>query len=266
MTTRSTPESPTPAQVVLLVNEGPLASIVYHALKREFPGLQAIVEDSVPRTRLLKRRIKKLGPVIVGGQVLFMALVLPILRRTGKRRIEDIKQRFALDDAAIDDTALRVPSINSDEARQALQKMDPKIVVVFGTRIIGRATLSAVPAPFINMHAGITPLYRGVHGAYWALAEGRSDLAGTTVHFVDRGIDTGVIIEQAICRVSSADTFVTYPYLQTAVGLPLLVKAVRAGLNDVLAAGENDRPLPSKLRSHPTLWTYVGTWLSKGVK
>ena len=77
------------------------------------------------------------------------------------------------------------------------------------------------------MHAGITPAYRGVHGGYWALAEGRTDLVGTTIHLVDEGIDTGGVIEQASFSPTEADTFVTYPYLHTAAGLPPLIEAVR---------------------------------------
>ena len=45
--------------------------------------------------------------------------------------------------------------------------------------------------PVINMHAGITLRYRGVHGGYWALAEQHPEWVGTTVHLVDPGIDTG---------------------------------------------------------------------------
>jgi folate-dependent phosphoribosylglycinamide formyltransferase PurN len=36
-----------------------------------------------------------------------------------------------------------------------------------------------------------------VHGGYWALAENNPQLVGTTVHFVDTGIDTGEVIEQS---------------------------------------------------------------------
>src|SRR5438093_9923670 len=53
-------------------------------------------------------------------------------------------------------------------------------VVVNGTRIISEAVLTASDAVFINMHAGITPKYRGVHGGYWALYNGDGEAASST--------------------------------------------------------------------------------------
>ena len=45
-------------------------------------------------------------------------------------------------------------------------------MVVNGTRILSRRMLESIDAVFLNMHVGITPKYRGVHGGYWALANG----------------------------------------------------------------------------------------------
>ena len=42
----------------------------------------------------------------------------------------------------------------------------------------------------------------------------------------DSGIDTGQIIDQATIYTTHRDSFVTYPYLQLATGLPLLEKAI----------------------------------------
>lgn len=252
--------------VVLLGGDGPSTRIVYHALRREFSPLHVIVEAGVPRGQLLRRRVKTLGPLTVAGQLLFMGAVLPRLRRSGARRIEEILRQHGMNDAPIDGPVHRVPSVNSDEARALLREMDPTIVVVNGTRIIGRKTLDAVPARFINMHAGITPLYRGVHGGYWALAEGRPELVGTTVHFVDEGIDTGTIIRQATFTVGPEDNFITYPYLHTAAGLPILAGAVRAALQGTLKPLEGAGELPSRLRSHPTLWEYLRRRVAAGAR
>ena len=252
-------------RVVLLACDGPSTRIIYSALKKEFPDVQVILEEPVSRFQLLRRRIKKLGLRTVAGQVMFLLLVGPLLRRIGARRIESIKCEFGLDDSPIDGVVIHVPSVNSEEARRALQELNPGVVVVNGTRIIGQETLAAVTAPFINTHAGITPLYRGVHGAYWALAEGRPDLVGTTIHFIDEGVDTGPIIEQATFSASDEDSFATYPYLHTAAAIPILVEAVRKALKCTLTQKET-LALPSKLRTHPTLGGYLLTLITRGVK
>lgn len=249
------------ASVVLLGGDAESTRIVFHALAPRFPGLTAVLEPAVPRRQLLARRVRKLGWPTVAGQLLFMGAVLPRLRRAGAARVDEICRAHGLDRAPIPEERVhRVPSVNTDEAREILRRLRPGVVVVNGTRIIGRQTLAAVAAPFINLHAGITPLYRGVHGGWWALAEGRPELAGSTVHLVDEGVDTGTVLAQACFTPDPADSFATYPYLHLAVGIPPLADAVAAALR-----GELDpRPhpaLPSRLRSHPTLWQYARTRL-----
>ena len=94
--------------------------------------------------------------------------------------------------------------------------------MVHGTRIIAARVLESAGCPVVNMHAGITLRYRGVHGGYWALAEQHPDWVGTTVHLVDPGIDTGGILAQTTFEVSGEDTIATYPDLHLVHGLPLL--------------------------------------------
>ena len=252
-----------PGPVCLLAGSCPATNAVFHALTAAFGDVPVVMEAPVPRVTLLRRRARKLGVVTVAGQVLFGALVVPVLSQRGKGRIAAIAAEHGLDLSAVDGPIERVPSVNSEEARQALGRLEPSVVVVSGTRIIGPATLGCVPAPFVNLHAGITPQYRGVHGGYWALAEGRPELFGSTVHLVDAGIDTGRVLAHVTVSVTADDSFVTYPYLQLAAGLPLLVDAVaRLRSGDELPAGPLLSPDgPSRLRSHPTLWGYLTTRL-----
>ena len=252
--------------VVLLATAGPATNIVYHALSRAFPDVTLVVEQPVPRLQMAGRRVKRLGLTTVVGQLLFIGLVVPLLRRRGQRRVGAIVAAHGLADAPVEADA-QIGSVNSDEARELLSRLQPAAVVVNGTRIIADETLKCTDAPFVNMHAGITPQYRGVHGGYWALVERRRDLVGTTVHFVDTGIDTGPIIGQARFEVSNDDSFTTYPYLHVAAGLPLLLRAVEEILTGAppVPVPPLSGDAPSKLRSHPTLWGYIFHRLTAGV-
>ena len=256
----------TPGRVVLLASEGPSSRMVFNALRARFPDVHAVVEAPVPRSVLVRRRLKKLGVVTVAGQLAFMGLAQPWLRRRGDRRIRQILAEHGLDDAPFPDSVTRVPSVNGEEARAALRALDPAVVVVNGTRIIGRETLRAVDVPFLNVHAGITPAYRGVHGAYWALADGRPDLAGSTVHYVDEGIDTGGIVAQSTVAITRDDNFATYPTLQLAAALPALLDAVAAALAGAPPSSRRRDDLPSRLHSHPTAWGYLWRRLRRGVR
>jgi phosphoribosylglycinamide formyltransferase 1 len=258
------------ADVLLLGADGPATRMVYHALHEMLAprtGVQVILEKPVARTLLLRRRAKRLGVLTVAGQLLFLAAVVPLLKINGRKRVGEIQEEFALDDSPIPPGRVhRIDSANSDVARNLIRRLEPAVIVVSGTRILAPETIGAVAVPVINMHAGITPAYRGVHGGYWALAEGRPELVGTTVHRVDRGIDTGAVIEQVFFGVTPRDSFWTYPYLHTAVGIPALLRAVQDALQGELPDGQAETSLPSVLRYHPTAWGYMRGRLARGVR
>jgi methionyl-tRNA formyltransferase len=246
-------------RVVVLASPCTATNVVTNALRAEGIDAALVVERPVSGWRLAKRRAKRLGVPTVAGQVLFRLAAVPVLERRARSRITEILAASSLDAEHVD-PMVQVASVNDPAAREVLATLDPSVVVVVGTRIISRATLGCVHAPFVNLHAGITPRYRGVHGAYWALVEGRPDLVGSTVHLVDAGIDTGTVLRQATFQVTDRDSFATYPLLHLAVGVPQLVEVVE----DVLAGKPlvGQPPLAcgdSRLWHHPTLWGYLST-------
>jgi methionyl-tRNA formyltransferase len=250
-------------RVVVLTCEGVTGRIAARYLARRFHALALIVENPVPRSELLRRRIKRLGLARVGGQLAFM-LFERMQRIAAKRRIAEILRDGGLDARWPEQSEIiRVPSVNSPECIAHLRRLQPGAVLVIGTRIIAREVLRAVDAPFINYHAGITPKYRGVHGGYWAKAEGDHCNFGVTVHVVDEGIDTGAVLFQARLAPTPSDNYSTYPYLQLAAALPLLERAARDALAGTLKPEKVD--LPSRLWSHPTLWQYIRIGWRSGV-
>lgn len=58
----------------------------------------------------------------------------------------------------------------------------------------------------INCHAGKLPFYRGRNILNWALINGEKEF-GITVHYVDKGIDTGDIILQKCFDIKEKDTY-----------------------------------------------------------
>jgi folate-dependent phosphoribosylglycinamide formyltransferase PurN len=246
-----------PPTIVLIATQGESTSIIYNALKREhLTPTHVLIEDHASRYGLIRRRVRRLGAPKVCGQLLFQLFIHPLLRKVAQRRIAEIIAENGMDRGDIDIDPIYISSINDDEARTVLKQLDPTVVIISGTRIVCKETLECIRAPFINMHAGITPTYRGVHGGYWALVEGMPERVGTTIHLVDSGIDTGAVIAQRVFSVTQEDCFASYPYLHLAAGLPVLIKSV----NDVIAG----RPLPnvsvggeSHLRYHPTALSYL---------
>lgn len=244
--------------MILLAQACDTTNIVYHHLSKQFSIEFVIVEERVPVTTFLGRRLRKLGFFAVAGQLMFRVCVVPVLKFLGRQRLRQIVGQYGLDISPIpSDKTLNVKSVNDPQCAALLNRLQPDCILVNGTRIIAASTLSAVDSIFINIHAGITPMFRGVHGGYWAMASERKELFGTTIHFVDQGIDTGKVIKQVIGTPEKKDNFCTYPYLQYAIILDELT-----GLCRKIMGGEPIIPAAplvkeSKLWSHPTLYEWI---------
>jgi folate-dependent phosphoribosylglycinamide formyltransferase PurN len=236
--------------------------IAARRLAATFPGLKIVVEQPIARSAIARRRIKRFGLLRVAGQMAF-AVVARGLHYASGRRIAEILRQHRLEPRWPEGCErFEVPSVNSAECIACLDRLDPRVILLVGTRIIDRNTLAAIKAPLINYHAGITPKYRGIHGGYWAKTEGDLENFGVTVHLVDPGIDTGAVLYQARLKPTAADNYATFPYLQLAAALPLMEQATRDALAGKLAPQTVD--LPSRLWSHPTIWDYVAGGLRRG--
>ena len=252
--------------IVLLIDHSDLSRIIYHALAGEF-NIEAVVREAKqPRWVLLKRRLRRLGWRTVFGQVVFAGCIIPLLRIEASRRRRALLQQYGMDESPIPgERVIDVRSANDSQTIVLLQKLSPQVIVVNGTRILEEKILNATSAVCLNTHVGITPLYRGVHGGYWALVSGDREHFGVTIHKIDKGIDTGNILAQASLTPGSTDNFSTYPLLQVAGAIPLLKQAIR----DVIGGELKTLPEPaggSKLWSHPTALQYLKHRIALGVR
>jgi len=248
----------------MLAGRDQSTTLMFNGIKDDFSISKIIIEKPVSKKILLRRRINKLGLAKVIGQVAFMIYINFWLKKITQGRIKEIKHND-LNDQAIDESIItKVDSVNSEETKKLLIKHQPDVVIVHGTRIIKKDIIDSIDAPFINTHYGITPKYRGIHGGYWALTENDSENCGVTVHLVDIGIDTGDILYQGLINVCNKDNYITYPYLQMIVAIPLMKKAINdVAYNNLKVCNNN---LPSKLWSHPTFMEYIKYRILYGIK
>ncbi|WP_298499408.1 formyl transferase [uncultured Algibacter sp.] len=257
-------------KIIMIVGDWNYPKMVYHNLQSEFNIENIIIDNGESTSTLIKRRIKRLGFIHVIGQLLFRVIAVSYINATSKKRFKEIFNKHHIKEAEFElEKTTKVSSINSDEGRKLLNKLNPDIVVIVTTRILSKKTLECVNAKFINVHAGITPLYRGLHGAYWALINKDEENCGVTVHLVDEGIDTGNILYQDTITdsITPKDNFMTYTFLQLAKALPLLKKSIRdIQLNNIKSIANTKEQIDNKLYYHPTLWFYLyGRWF-KGIK
>ena len=253
-------------KIVMLCSDCFSTVTLYNYINRSYTIEKVITEEPMRGMALAKRRMRKLGFFKVAGQIMFSLLIVPLIRIFSKKRIKQLLGEYRFEITPVPaDKKIHFSSVNDEGCIALLQQLQPDVVIVNGTRIISQKVLACTKAVFINMHTGITPKYRGVHGGYWAMANNDVENCGVTIHLVDKGIDTGGILYQAIIRVTPKDNYVTYPYLQFGEGIPLMNKAVE----DILAEKINvvqSLNKESSLWYHPTIWHYLYLRIFKGKK
>ena len=86
----------------------------------------------------------------------------------------------------------------------ALTDLEPDLVVSAGfMRVLSAECVSKFR--IVNSHPALLPLFPGAHAVRDALAAGATT-TGTTIHWVDSGVDTGQIIAQEAVEITGADT------------------------------------------------------------
>jgi len=89
---------------------------------------------------------------------------------------------------------------------KALKKAGVELVCLAGfMRVIKEGLLSAFPGRILNLHPSLLPSFPGLEAWKQAFDYGVR-FTGCTVHFVEKGVDTGPIISQAVVPILPDDT------------------------------------------------------------
>jgi len=245
----------TKKNVIILATEGQTTNLLYNQLVQHFNVQNVIIENKISKKTILKNRIKNIGLGKVIGQILFILTIPKLLAKFSKKRIKQIIKEANQNDSDIPQyKIINVSSINDKSVIKLINDSSPELIFINGTRIISKQIIQSSNAKMINIHVGITPKYRGVHGGFWALYNKEPHLFGTTLHQIDSGIDTGSIIDQKIINVTKSDNFCTYPILQYCLGLKLIENNINT-LHD--PKHKTSIVLESQLNYHPTIWEYL---------
>ena len=118
------------------------------------------------------------------------------------------------------------------EIISALTALQPDLVVSAGfMRILSAECITKFKT--VNSHPALLPLFPGAHAVRDALAAGATK-TGTTIHWVDAGVDTGAIIAQEEVEIKPSDTEESLHERIKIVERRLYVATLQKLLTDVL--------------------------------
>jgi methionyl-tRNA formyltransferase len=114
------------------------------------------------------------------------------------------------------------PAGKISEFAEKLRRIKPDVIFVWSYPMILPAEIIRIPKfGAVNVHLGLLPKYRGVHGVRWALLNGE-EKTGITIHFMDSGIDSGDIISRVSFPITPQDDILSLMKKSKAAGLYLL--------------------------------------------
>jgi len=124
-----------------------------------------------------------------------------------------------------------VMSINDSVTSSLLSQYKPDVTVVMGTGILNNPIIEKA-GQIINIHGGYLPDYRGNHCFFFALYNRDFDKIGSTIHFINAGIDKGDIICHIIPTITKNDnpeTLYSKSEKEAIHKLSLLIKSYEQG-------------------------------------
>ncbi|MCR9141300.1 MAG: phosphoribosylglycinamide formyltransferase [bacterium] len=122
-----------------------------------------------------------------------------------------------------------------------LKKLNPDLILTLGyMRLLAPQLVQNFAGRIINIHPSLLPAFPGMHSARQAYEYGVK-IAGATVHFVDEGVDTGAIIDQAAVDVPDDVDAVGLADLILVQEHRILTRAVDSFCQDRLRLDQNKR-------------------------
>lgn len=97
-------------------------------------------------------------------------------------------------------------SLKTEEALDYLRGYAPDVIVVVAYgKILPKAVLELPPHGCVNVHASLLPRYRGAAPIQWAVINGDTE-SGVTTMQMDVGLDTGDMLQTAVCPIDEEMT------------------------------------------------------------
>ena len=95
---------------------------------------------------------------------------------------------------------LQPTNLKDEDFISELKALEADLFVVVAFRMLPEIVWNMPPQGTINLHASLLPQYRGAAPINWAIVNGETK-TGVTTFFIEKEIDTGMIIEQQAVEI-----------------------------------------------------------------
>jgi hypothetical protein len=171
-----------------------------------------VADDTVAGLPLgyIRRSVKRRGAAKTADQILGRLRYKLLSARADRRHLRELfdleRCKRVLDDSEV---PVHFTKAYGDPQTVAwVKERAPDVLVVHTGAWVGQSVRRLARAGLvIGGHPGLTPRYRGAHSAFWALYRGRPEEVGYSVFHLDRGVDTGDLIEQGTLEIDAGDTY-----------------------------------------------------------
>jgi len=131
-------------------------------------------------------------------------IAVVISNRPDAPGIEIARQR-GLDAVVLPSKSLDREVYDRHVVAQLREKHVDLVILAGYMRILSGFMIQAFPMRILNIHPSLLPAFPGLDAQHQAVEHGVK-FSGCTVHFVDEGLDSGPIIQQAVVPVLDSDT------------------------------------------------------------
>ena len=121
----------------------------------------------------------------------------------------------------------RFSSINQAECKDFIEVTKPDIIIVFGTGKICSEIISIPTTACFNLHGGAPEYYRGLDSHLWAIYHNDFSNIITTLHHMERNLDTGKIVFEQQLDISRSTTLEKLRIVNTEACINMTALAIR---------------------------------------
>lgn len=155
--------------------------------------IAAVVVEQTSTLKSLSEWIGKFGPKV---------FIQKVLNKLKGNKIEVSNNSAPV--SGISPKVFFVKSHNSAKCEGILKELQPEVIVLRGCGILKKPILDVPKIGVINPHYALLPAYRGMDVTEWSALHG--DPIAVSVHTVNEGVDTGVVLKSKIIEPDPTDT------------------------------------------------------------